>query len=73
MDLEPGRVAGMVEAATENQTAIICHARPTEFGSPRKDAVCNGFFKLHETKTLDIAKSAKIIQFVDEAGEDCEP
>ncbi len=50
MDLEPGRVAGMVADATRKESAIICHQ--TLDG---KNAVCRGFYDRHPTQPLQVA------------------
>ena len=51
MDLQPGRVKGMVKQARKNESAIICHS--TLGGA---EAVCRGFFDLYPTQPLQLAE-----------------
>jgi hypothetical protein len=52
MMLRPGRVKSMVDEATANQSAIICH----DTLSDEKQAVCRGFFDRWPTQPLQIAE-----------------
>lgn len=61
-DLQPGRVAEMVKAATKNESAIICHA--TLDGD---NAVCRGFFDKHPTAPLQIAERLGLVKLVETA------
>jgi len=58
--LKPGRVAGMVREATENESAIICHS--TLDGD---NAVCRGFFDKHATAPLQIAERLGFVELVE--------
>lgn len=60
MDLEPGRVAGMVKSATKNDSAITCHS--TLSGD---QAVCKGFFDKHATQPLQVAERLNMIEWVE--------
>lgn len=60
MSLTEDRVQSMVEEATENNSAIICHS--TLNGD---NAVCRGFFDLHKTQTLSIAERLGAIEYVE--------
>ncbi len=53
MKLTPGRVAGMVEDAEKNQSAIICH----DTLHTKRNAVCRGFFERHQTLPLALAQA----------------
>ena len=44
MDLQEGRVEGMVEQCLKKDTAIICHETMDD---KQKHAVCRGFYSLH--------------------------
>lgn len=59
MHLNPGRVEDMIEEATRNESAIICHS--TLEGD---NAVCCGFFLQHATSTLQVAERLGYIDFV---------
>lgn len=50
MDLKRGRVKGMVDEATANESCIPCHK--TLEGD---QACCRGFYDLHPTAPLQIA------------------
>ena len=62
MRLEPGRLAGMVRAATRAESAIICHST---LDGP--NAVCRGFYDRHPTSTLQIAERLGVVTEVDPA------
>lgn len=59
MRLEPGRVRELVDGATANDTAIICHS--TLEGD---NAVCRGFYDSHKTTPLLVATAMGLIQEV---------
>jgi hypothetical protein len=66
MDLDPGRLAGMVKEATAAQTAIICHSTlPYHPKGGDEQAVCRGFFDRHPTQPLQIAERLDMIAWVD--------
>lgn len=52
MNLAEGRVEDMVESATSEGGAIICH----DTLGTKSHAVCRGFFNRHKTPTLQIAE-----------------
>lgn len=58
MKLEEGRVESMIEEATQNESAIICHS--TLDGD---NAVCRGFFDGHKTATIWLAEACGDIEF----------
>ena len=60
MQLETGRVDGMVADAVANESAIICHS--TLGGD--ENAVCRGFFDQHKTLPLKLAVAVGNIQKV---------
>lgn len=60
MNLEDGRVEEMVNGATREGGAIICH----DTLGTKKNAVCRGFFNKHKTSTLQIAERLGFIQEV---------
>lgn len=60
MNLAPGRVTDMVDDATRDQSAIICHS--TLSGD---NAVCRGFFDHHPTLPLRLAVATDAIEFVE--------
>jgi hypothetical protein len=65
MLLRPGRVESMVEEATRNEGAIVCHK--TTFGQDeRGEAVCRGFFEKYPTQALQIARRLGYIEFQEE-------
>ena len=59
MHLESGHVLNMVQQATKNESAIICHE--TLDG---EQAVCHGFLKLHATIPLRLAECLKVIKYI---------
>jgi hypothetical protein len=58
MQLQPGRVAGMVQEAVRHDSCITCH--DTLDG---KQAVCRGFFDKHATAPLQIAQRLGFIEY----------
>lgn len=68
MNLEPGRVLGMVTEATKNETAIVCHKTLSPIDGEKRNAVCRGFFDLHQTLPIKIAISMNSVEFVDGNG-----
>ena len=68
MDLEPGRVLGMVRDATKKETAIVCHKTLSLIEGEKRNAVCRGFFDLHQTLPIKVAISANLVEFVDGDG-----
>lgn len=60
MDLVPGRVAGMVKGAKEDESAIICHST---LDGP--NAVCRGFFDRHPTQPLQVAERLGLVEYID--------
>ena len=63
------RVAGMVDSATRDNSAIFCHS--TLYGAnDGNNAVCRGFFDRHATVTLRLASAMGVVEFVElEKGE----
>lgn len=64
MDLEPGRVAGMVREAKEADSTIVCHS--TLYMEGIDHAACRGFFDRHKTTPLQIAERMDLITFVEQ-------
>ncbi len=62
MDLEPGRVAGMIREARANDSCIPCHE--TIYGQAPQEAVCRGFFDRHATMPLRLAIAMNVIEEV---------
>lgn len=62
MQLQPGRVASMVEQATEAQSCIPCH-KTTHGQDKRGEAVCRGFYERHATPPLLLARALDRIKF----------
>lgn len=60
MHLKEGRVEEMIEQATNDESAIICHS--TLDGD---NAVCRGFYDKHPTAPLQIADRLGFIEFVE--------
>lgn len=60
MNLEPGRVEGMVADATSDDGCIPCHKTLGD-----EPAVCRGFFDRHRTQTLQIAERLGYVEEVD--------
>jgi len=56
MDLNPGRVQGMIRDSVRKQSAIICHQ--TLDGD---EAVCRGFYDQHKTQPLQIAERLELV------------
>jgi len=52
MHLQPGRVRSMVDEATANEGAIVCHKTLDQ----KRHAVCRGFFDHHKTQLLQVAE-----------------
>lgn len=55
----------MVEQATEDESAIVCHK--TLYGGrgrKMKNAICRGFFDKHPTAPLQIADRLGLIEYV---------
>lgn len=66
MDLDPGRLAGMVREAVEAQSCIPCHTTlPYHPKGSNRQAVCRGFFDRHATQPLQIAERMDLIEYVD--------
>lgn len=63
MRLRRGRLAGMIRAAREDQSAIICHS--TTHGQSAQETVCRGFYDRYATLPLRLARVLGIIRFVD--------
>jgi hypothetical protein len=62
MQLEPGRVEGMVRDATADDSCIPCHSTLYLSGRP-EHAVCRGFFDRHATAPLQIAERLGMIEW----------
>lgn len=60
--LEPDRLKAMVDKATNNQTAIICHSTLKKMGG-KNQAVCRGFYDRHMTVPLAVARAMGAIEF----------
>lgn len=60
MHLRPGRLRGMIDEATANDGAIICHC--TLDGDR---AVCRGFFDRHQTTPLQLAERLGVMREID--------
>lgn len=58
MQLQPGRVAGMVAEAVENGGAITCHE--TLFGQSEQEAVCRGFYDAHGHRVLALELAPRL-------------
>ena len=65
MRLQPGRLAGMVDDALSEDTAIVCHS--TLYGQARQEAVCRGFFDRYRSHTLPLrlAGVLDVLTFID--------
>lgn len=61
MQLEPGRVEGMIEAVERDQSCIPCHKT---LGEPVQ-AVCRWQYDEHRTQPLQVAQRMGCITFVD--------
>lgn len=61
MGLNRGRVRDMVDEATANEGAIVCHQT---LGTD-ENAVCRGFFDLHPTNPLKMAARLDAIREVE--------
>lgn len=61
MQLNRGRVRGMVDDARRHESAIICHA--TLYTGA--NAVCRGFFEAHATQPLQLADRLGLITWQD--------
>jgi len=59
MHLKPGRVREMVDGATKEDSAIICHS--TLEGD---NAVCRGFYDRYRTTPLVLAKALGVVEEV---------
>jgi len=64
MDLEPGRVEGMVAQCERTQGCIPCHST-TFRQDPQGEAVCKGFFDRHATVPLIVADKLGYIEWQD--------
>jgi hypothetical protein len=64
MQLEPGRLAGMVNDAVEDASTIVCHSTLYLHGPP-EHAGCKGFFDRHATAPLQIAQHMGLIEWVE--------
>jgi hypothetical protein len=62
MDLEPGRVAGMVRDAKASDSTIVCHSTLYLSGKPQH-AGCRGFFDRHATTPLQIAERLGMVEW----------
>lgn len=58
MNLDPGRLEQMTETAIRSNTAIICHSTLRD-----DNAVCRGFFNLHQTPLLQLAEAMNVVVF----------
>jgi hypothetical protein len=63
MQLEPGRVEGMVAEATSDEAGNIpCHE--TIHGQSAQAAVCRGFWLRYRPGLLQVAERLGIVEFV---------
>lgn len=63
MQLDEGRVAGMVAEATADMAGNIpCHE--TTYGQARQQAVCRGFWLRHRTPLLQVAERMGVVEYV---------
>jgi hypothetical protein len=60
MSLRRGRVRGMIDAAHEVGSAIVCHET---YEGPH--AICRGFFDLHPTPALLLADALEVVTEVE--------
>ena len=58
IDLEEGRVEGMIRDATRNESCITCHET---LGADQ--AICRGFFDKHATQPLQVAQRLGFVVF----------
>lgn len=65
MTLQPGRVKGMVDEATANESVIPCHK--TIHGQREQEAVCRGYYdaQVDRVHTLWLAAAMNIIEEVE--------
>lgn len=69
MELNPGRVKGMIADATRDGSTIVCHK--TLDGD---NAACRGFFDRYPTQPLQIAQRLGLVEEVDpKSGGEQEP
>ena len=59
MDLEEGRVEGMIKDAVADESTIVCHQT---LDTPQ-NAACRGFFDRHKTQPLQIAERLDVIRW----------
>lgn len=65
MKLPVGRLAGMVESALADESAIICHSTLIVPGA--QEGVCRGFFDRYggDSLALRLAQMLDVVTFVD--------
>lgn len=65
MRLPAGRLAGMVDQALADDSAIICHS--TLYRRDTQEGVCRGFFDRYATASLALrlAVVCEVINFID--------
>jgi hypothetical protein len=61
MQLQPGRLKGMIEDAKKDESTIVCHSTLHRKGV--KNAACRGFFDKHKTSTLQIAERLEMVEY----------
>lgn len=65
MRLAPGRLAEIVRANVEADSALACHE--TTYGQAPREAVCRGFYDAHPTLPLRLAAALGMVVEVDPA------
>jgi hypothetical protein len=63
MDLEPGRVEGMIADADAAESAIPCHKHLYE--NADIEPVCKGYFDRKSSATLRLAEAVGIVERID--------
>lgn len=65
MQLNPGRLRGMIDEAVKNESCIPCHHQIFHVEGEPQDACCRGFFDRHPTQPIQIAERLGMIEFIE--------